>query len=110
MKKTGILMTALVLTVFALTGCGCRNSRPAATTAPTAMTTVPTTQATTAPTTMATEPSVESTIQDGNGPISTDTTEEGNANSRSGGMAGGMGNNSGTGSAGSGIGITGSIG
>ena len=105
MKKTGILMTVLVLTLSLMAGCGCRNSRPANTSEPTTLptaTVAPTTEVTTVPTTMETEPTVESTIQDGNGPISTDettATDEGvtdNARSR-------------TGSVGSGNGITGSI-
>ena len=106
MKKTLTFMTVLVLTLSMLAGCGCRNSKPAATTAPTTMpTTVPTTQATTVPTTMATEPSTEATIEDGNGPIS---TEETNADARM--IPGGNGRNGGIlNGAGSGNGITGSI-
>lgn len=109
MKKAGILMTVLVLTLSMLAGCGCRNSKPANTSEPTTLptvTTAPTTEATTAPTTMATDPSVNPTIEDGNGPLSTDDTmsteetESGNARSRTGGMMGGTG---------SGNGITGSI-
>lgn len=76
MKKVCLLMTVLVLTLAALTGCGCRNSKPAATTVPTTLptvTTVPATEATTVPTTMDTEPTADATIQDGNGPISTDS-------------------------------------
>lgn len=107
MKKATILMTVLVLTLSLMAGCGCRNTRPAATTVPTtlpAVTTVPTTESNTQPSTMGTEPTIESTIEDGNGPISTDgttatdATESGNA--RSGDMVGGTG---------SGNGITGSI-
>lgn len=107
MKKTITFLMVLVLTLSVLAGCGCRNSKPAATTAPTTMpTTVPTTEATTIPTTMATEPSTDATIEDGNGPLSTDSTtatdETGSGNARSrGGMMDG---------AGSGSGITGSIG
>ena len=106
MKKTLTFMTVLVLTLSVLAGCGCRNSKPAATTAPTTMpTTVPTTEATTVPTTMATEPSTEATIEDGNGPIS---TEETNADARM--IPGGNGRNGGTmNGIGSGNGITGSI-
>ena len=110
MKNTGILLTVLVLTLSVLTGCGCRNSKPAETSAPTTMPTMdttPTTQPTTAPTTMNTEPSVDATIQDGNGPLSTDaTTSTDNtttdqARGRSGsGITGGIG---------SGNGISGSI-
>lgn len=102
MKKVCLLMTVLVLTLTVLTGCGCRNSKPAATTVPTTLptvTTAPTTEATTAPTTMDTESTVDSTIQDGNGPLSTDaTTETDNTNARM--IPGGTG---------SGNGITGSI-
>lgn len=106
MKKTLTFMTVLVLTLSMLAGCGCRNSKPVATTAPTTMpTTVPTTQATTVPTTMATEPSTDATIEDGNGPIS---TEETNADARM--IPGGNGRNGGIlNGAGSGNGITGSI-
>ena len=106
MKKMFVFLTVLVLTLSALAGCGCRNSRPAATTAPTTMpTTVPTTEATTVPTTMATEPSTEATIEDGNGPIS---TEETNADARM--IPGGNGRNGGIlNGAGNGNGITGSI-
>lgn len=112
MKKAGILMTLLVLTLCVMAGCGCRNSKPAATTPTTipTVTTAPTTEATTVPTTMATEPSTDSTIPDGNGPLSTDTTtatnESSTGNARSGGMIGESGMIEG---AGSGRGITGSI-
>ena len=111
MKKTFTFLTVLVLTLSLLAGCGCRNSKPAATTAPTmpSVTTVPTTETTTVPTTMETEPSVDATIEDGNGPISTDSTtatDENNSRSRSGGMIGDSGMMEGTGS---GNGITGSI-
>ena len=63
MKKLYLFVTMLLLTAVALTGCGCRNVAPAATTQPTTMPTIATTQATTP------------TIEDGNGPISTDSTE-----------------------------------
>ena len=103
MKKTCFLMAVLVLTLSVLTGCGCRNSKPANTSEPTTMptvTTAPTTEMTTVPTTMSTEPT-DNTIQDGNGPISTDATtatdNTGMDNARSRGMIG------------SGNGITGSI-
>ena len=101
-----ILTTLLVLTLCVMAGCGCRNSKPAATTEATMpmATTVPTTEAATAPTTMATTAPTEATIQDGNGPVTTDATtatdEAGNARSRGGIMPGG---------AGTGNGITGSI-
>lgn len=102
MKKASILMTVLVLTLTVLTACGCRNSKPAATTVPTTLpttTVAPTTEVTTVPTTMATEPTVDATIPDGNGPLSTDaTTATDNTNAKM--MPGG---------AGSGTGITGSI-
>ena len=73
MKKTCISLLSLVLTLFVLTGCGCRNSKPAQTmptTLPT-VTTAPTTEATTLPATMATIPT-DATIQDGNGPLPED--------------------------------------
>lgn len=66
------------------------------------------------PTTMETEASSSPTIQDGNGPVSTETTTGGNdgqsgdVQGRSGGMIGGSGNGS-MGGAGSGNGISGSI-
>lgn len=118
MKKASILMTVLVLTLSVMAGCGCRNSAPANTSEPTTMPTVtiaPTTEETTMPTTMATIPSTDATIEDGNGPISTDATTEtddtgsADARSRSGGMAGGNTGSGITGGAGSGNGITGSI-
>lgn len=111
MKKTCAMIAAMVLTLSLFTGCGCRNSAPANTSEPTLMPTVETaapttTQMTTEATTeMTTEPT-DATIEDGNGPISTDasaatdTTDSGNSRSRSGGMIGG---------AGTGNGITGSI-
>ena len=113
MKKTCSLMAVLVLTVAVLTGCGCRNSKPANTSEPTTLPTAdttPTTEMTTVPTTMATE-STDNTIQDGNGPLSTDNTTatdesvNDNARNRSGGMIGSNGMIEG----GSGNGITGSI-
>ena len=114
MKKFTMLFLVLVLAAAVFTGCGCRNSQPMNTTVPTTMpttapttmpTTVPTTEATTVPTTMATEPSTEATIEDGNGPIS---TEETNADARM--IPGGNGRNGGIlNGAGSGNGITGSI-
>lgn len=74
MKKSFVLVSALVLTAALMTGCGCRNTQPAATTAPTTMPTVaattPTTQAT-RPTVETTIPTVGPTIEDGNGPLST---------------------------------------
>jgi hypothetical protein len=111
MKKTVPFLTVLVLTLSVLAGCGCRNSRPAATTAPTTMpTTAPTTEATTIPTTLPTQPSTDATIEDGNGPLSTDSTtatdETVTGNARSGGMIGSNGMMDG---AGTGTGITGSF-
>jgi len=111
MKKTCAILAAMVLTVSLFTGCGCRNSAPANTSEPALMptmeTSAPTTQMTTEATTESTSEPTNATIEDGNGPISTDSTmatdstESGNARSRSGGMAGDTG---------SGNGITGSIG
>ena len=112
MKKVGIFMMVLVLTLAVMTGCGCRNSKPANTSEPTTLPTVttePATEMTTIPTTMPTE-STDATIQDGNGPLpadsttATDETDMNNSRSRSGGMIGGM-----DGGIGSGNGITGSI-
>lgn len=106
MKKSYVILAAAVLTIALFTGCGCRNSAPAPTretTMPTTATTAPTTEPTTIPTTAATTAPTDATIQDGNGPLptdSTDATEATGARNRS-GMPGG---------AGSGNGITGSIG
>lgn len=75
MKRTLALMTMLVLTAFLFVGCGCRNSRPAETTVPTTMPTVATTEATTEMTTVPTTAATEATIEDGNGPLSTDVTD-----------------------------------
>lgn len=102
MKKAYTLATAMVLTLCLLAGCGCRNSKPTATTTPTTMPTqtIAPSEETTMPTTMATASSSAPTIQDGNGPISTDDTTGGNGGqagdpqSRSGGMIGGSGNGS----------------
>ena len=84
MKKICILAFVLVLTVSAFTGCGCRNTQPLNTTAPTVFTTLPTTlpttEMTTAPTT---EPTAEATIEDGNGPLPTDDTAAPDARGRS---------------------------
>lgn len=111
MKNTFAILAVMVLTVSLLTGCGCRNSAPANTSEPTMMPTMetaaPTTQMTTEATTLPTSEPTDATIEDGNGPISTDstmttdTTESGSARSR---MGGGV-----MGGAGSGNGITGSI-
>ena len=105
MKKTFAIITVMVLTVSLFTGCGCRNSAPAVTTEPTLMpTTMPATQMTTEPTTIpTTESTINATIEDGNGPISTDSTENtvtSDARSRTNDISGTIG---------SGNGITGSI-
>jgi len=74
MKKYTILFLALVLTAALFTGCGCRNSQPMNTTAPTTMpTTAPTTAPTTMPATMPTT-ATDATIEDGNGPLPTNAT------------------------------------
>lgn len=90
MKKISILALALVLTMAMLTGCGCRNSKPA-NTVPTVQPTMrPTTEATTAPTSApATQPGTDATIEDGNGPLGTDMTNatagaDGNTNDTTG--------------------------
>ena len=98
MKKICILAFVLVLTVAAFTGCGCRNTQPLNTTAPTVSTTMPTTlpttEMTTAPTTA---PTAEATIEDGNGPLPTEDTVSPDARGRS---QSSTGNNSGSKSAG----------
>lgn len=88
MKKSCILVLALVLTVAVLTGCGCRNSKPldtVPTTMPKPETTAPTTAATTAPTTEPTRntDATNSTIDNGNGPLPTDSTGAAGENNRS---------------------------
>lgn len=101
MKHSICAAAVLVLTAALLTGCGCRNSRPAETSAPTTMpTTMATTEATTEMTTMPTTmPATEATIEDGNGPLSTDgTSATDDASART--IPGGLG---------TGRGITGSI-
>lgn len=80
MKITTILIAVLILTAMLMTGCGCRNSKPLDTMpseSTSAPTTMPTTEATTVPTTEATTPTQESTdatIDNGNGPLSTEDT------------------------------------
>ena len=74
MKKTPMLAALLVLTLALFTGCGCRKSKPAATTRPTTVPTVATTAPTTAATTVPTAPATDATIEDGNGPLPTDAT------------------------------------
>ena len=79
MKRIYMLLAATVLTAAALTGCGCRNTKPAVTTAPTTLpvvTTVPvpTTRPTTVPTVPA-ETATDATIEDGNGPLPTDPVD-----------------------------------
>lgn len=73
MKKYSILALTLVLTAALFTGCGCRNTKPMETVAPTTM---PTTQATTEPTEVTTRPTettipaeTNETIDNGNGPL-----------------------------------------
>lgn len=110
MKHAFSLMMVLVLTLGVLTGCGCRNSKPAQT-APTTMptiATVPTTEATTVPTTAATQPSTDATIPDGNGPLPTDETGTTEGTDTARGRSGSMIGNDGQ--IGTGGGITGSIG
>ncbi|MBQ8834699.1 MAG: hypothetical protein IJ001_07230 [Oscillospiraceae bacterium] len=90
MKKISILALTLVLTAAMFTGCGCRNSKPMDTVPTTRPATVPTTEATretTVPTTHATEPYTDATIDNGNGPLSTDNTDTTNA-TENGGTAG----------------------
>lgn len=74
MKKTPMLAALLVLTLALFTGCGCRNSKPAATTRPTTVPTAATTAPTAAATTAPTAPATDATIEDGNGPLPTDDT------------------------------------
>lgn len=106
MKKVRILIPVSVLTLCMLVGCGCRNSKPVTTTAPTTApttqaTTAPTTMPTTAPTTVPTTAATDPTIEDGNGPLPTDNARR---------MPGGTGADQGIpGSTGTGSGITGSI-
>lgn len=95
MKTILSSLLVLVLTASVLTGCGCRNSKPATqpTTMPTTATTLPTTAATEdiplMPTvgteSAATDAATDGTIQDGNGPLDTmETTIETGTPSRSG--------------------------
>lgn len=90
MKKYSILILVLLLTAALFTGCGCRNSRPAATTpttlptnpvttAPTQSTTHATTEATHAPTN-----ATEGTIENGNGPLPTNETTTHNGTTENG--------------------------
>ena len=92
MKKISIITLALVLTLSILTACGCRNSKPmntTPTTMPTTTPTIATTEATTAPT-QATKPTsptgstqnTDSTIDNGNGPLTTEETGTPGANDR----------------------------
>lgn len=79
MKKFTMLALLLVLTMAALTGCGCRNyAMPTTvpTTLPTIATTAPITAPTTAPTTLPTT-ATEPTVDYGNGPttIATDPAD-----------------------------------
>ena len=102
MKKFGIFTVALVLTLSFMTACGCRNSKPMNTSEPTTLPTVTSpvmTEPSTLPTTMPTQSTetTNATIEDGNGPSSTNQTtatgetETGNARSR-GNMPGMNGN------------------
>ena len=85
MKKYTILILALVLTMAVFAGCGCRSTRPVATTVPTTEMTKPTTEATTEATTHATTMPTEhtdATVDHGNGPLPTDETNGTQENSR----------------------------
>lgn len=78
MKKYALLLITLVFIAAIFVGCGCRNSRPMNTTAPTTLPT-PTTMPTTAPTASTTETTMptettQETIEDGNGPLPTNAT------------------------------------
>ena len=85
MKKISILALALVLTAALFTGCGCRNNKPMNTVPTSRPATVPTTEATTVPTTHATEPhTTDATIDNGNGPLNTGTTEATNGTEHNG--------------------------
>ena len=55
MKRISVLAAMLVLTLLALTGCGCRNSKPMATTLPTTLPTIETDPTTASTTTATTE-------------------------------------------------------
>ena len=96
MKKYTVLFLVLVLSAVIFTGCGCRNSQPMNTTAPTTMpTTAPTTMPTTAPTdaTVKTAPTVDETIEDGNGPLPTNATAGADGDTSTATEDTGMGNN-----------------
>ena len=114
MKRISVLAAMLVLTLFALTGCGCRNSKPMATTLPTTLPTIETDPTTASTTIATTETASYPTIQDGNGPISTDSTlgteqsQDSDIQGRS-GWIGGNRNGILNDGAGSGNGISGSI-
>jgi len=74
MKKYSVLMLVAVFAAVLFTGCGCRNSQPVQTSAPTTTaTSAPTTQAT-EPSTKDTMPNIDATIEDGNGPLPTNAT------------------------------------
>lgn len=87
MKKYSILILVLVLTAALFTGCGCRNSRPAATTVPTSR---PTTPVTSEPTHAATEAThapttaTEGTTEHGNAPLPTNETTTHNGTTENG--------------------------
>lgn len=76
MKKFVFIIAVFVLTAAVMTACGCRNSQPMNTTAPTTMpTTAPTTMPTSAPTERPAPPATtQETIEDGNGPLPTNAT------------------------------------
>jgi len=91
MKKFAILISVLVLTVAVFTGCGCRNTQPMNTTAPTTRPTTMPTEQTTTPTTAAT---TQETIEDGNGPLPTNATAGADGDTSSATDDTGMGENS----------------
>lgn len=94
MKKTFAICLVLLLTVALFTGCGCRNSKPAETTMPsTAPTTMPTTPPTVPATSAVTENTTLPTIEDGNGPLSTEDTSATESTGDNGNSAGRSGAN-----------------
>ena len=76
MKKYSAFFLILVLIAAMVTGCGCRNTRPANTVPTTMPTTMPATVPTTQPTLNTTEAAetTRETIEDGNGPLPTNAT------------------------------------
>ena len=91
MKKYAILISILVLTAAVFTGCGCRNTQPLNTTAPT---TRPTTAPTTMPTQQTTPATTQETIEDGNGPLPTNATAGADGDTSTATEDTGMGENS----------------